>query len=223
MTSYSYTFGDVTFPSKASIKAHVKALLKGTHVNTDIEGADYVTLRSILDWHPDAKRKLCGGVVGIRVIKAPGVPNCKCFAIVRPYGDLETFSYRACFNGASTHRAKVVKAFREAIADQVFSEKQWHLKAYANNDGTVYSPVEQQNFKPKEMALDHWPVSFATLLEDFMAVMGYEFSAIEVTSDRIPRLTDDALLKDWQNYHQENACYRLISAKLNSNLGRHDA
>lgn len=221
MKGYVFEFTWRTFTSKKALRDYVKGLLKSTPSGTMLTKQQTDVLSEVLSWHPKAAQKQGAGVAGFRVVVPDDVPNCKCYAVVRVDGSTETFSYRACFGAAATHKQNVLRALRHAILPDVLDAKQQLIEAQRTADGMVLSSAESGQFTESEMALDHWPTPFATIVEAFFKDSGLEYDAIAVTGEKIPKLIDSGLSQAWLKYHRNRASYRLISGKLNSKLGRH--
>ncbi|CAE7675532.1 NRPE1 [Symbiodinium sp. CCMP2592] len=80
------------------VMAASRDILHGATVGEDIpSGDDLQVVKDLLNYHPDAKRKIGGGLRSIKVDFAPP-PNHKhrCFWVVRVDGSQEDFSARKC-------------------------------------------------------------------------------------------------------------------------------
>jgi hypothetical protein len=142
----------------------------------------------------------------------------------RSDGTTIDFSYKVCLEpSASSARKNAVDAFRAAILPQTIAAKREMLETMCNAQGEIWSSYESAWLAPSDVALDHYPKPFADILEEFLAAEVLAIESVETHEDSnyTRALSDRALNMRWQLHHRINATYRLISASLNSRLGRH--
>ncbi|MGL5062944.1 MAG: hypothetical protein ACRC62_23455, partial [Microcoleus sp.] len=135
-------------------------------------------------------------------------------------GTKTDFSYRCCVSEkAATQKQRLNKAARAAIHPQI---REFRL-ASLNDDGDLMCAVSGLIKCPEFFHVDHYPVAFADLLDQYLAFSGLDIDKIQFVEDSSTcRFADPRLEKDFSDWHLENAELRIVESWLNEDLGRHD-
>lgn len=218
-----YKFGSYSFNSKAAAIEKCKQILGNSpkyqpkYKNGDpLFKDDYCFVSSILKHHP--KWDLSQATVIDIVVERHGDFSSLGFTAVIDGGTKIPFSYKECLGQGMTHKSRVIKAFRAAIWQYIMTAKhsmlQGKLEYYSEPDGRILSY--------HEIVLDHYPVPFCNILQGFLSSKRLDYSDVETIKDgTLDVLSDNRLIIEWRNYHDQKAQFRIISAELNSRLGAH--
>lgn len=90
--------GGIHFKTKKLLIAHVRELISNYPLGAMVSQIDQTFLQSLFIFHPDAERKLQGGIFQIEV-RLDDYGN-KYFYILRNNGDGEEISWTKCVNNA---------------------------------------------------------------------------------------------------------------------------
>lgn len=223
MKKDKYVLGGVGFTSKEAIRQYAKTILRESAPGYWLESDQLAVISDLMGWHPDADHKIGPGVDSIQVIKPVINLPGKCFLAHRVDDTSIDFSYRVCIDKSlGSNRSNAVSAFRAAILPQTIATKREMLETMCAADGLIWSSFERKWLPPDAVALDHYPVPFADILDRFLEAENIQLEAVETVEDGYARdVKDKALRMRWQIHHRTHAMYRLISADLNAKLGRH--
>lgn len=222
MPRKTYVLGGVEFSTKAKIKQYIQLILKTTPERDFIGSVEKEVVLDLLQWHPQAKEKIGAGVDAIQVVRHKSWSPAPGFSIHRVDGTVIDFSYNVCLEPSrSDHKTSVKAAFRNALVGQVSAAKHELIAQNVRSDGLVWSQADNQWLPQSKIELDHHPAKFADLMEEFLERRKLTLNDVAIADDGIqPHLANDELKAAWEIFHQDNAEYRLISASLNSKLGK---
>ena len=218
-----YKFGSYSFNSKAAAIEKCKQILGNSpkyqpkYKDGDLlDKDDYCFVQSILRHHP--KWELSQATVIDIIVERHGGFSPLGVTAVIDGGIKVPFSYKECLGKGMSHKERVIKAFRLALVISIMNVKhsmlQGKLEYYSDIDGRILSY--------HEIVLDHYPVPFCNILQGFLSSKRLDYSDVETIKDgTLDVLSDNQLLIEWRNYHDQKAQFRMISAELNSRLGAH--
>lgn len=113
-------------------------------------------------------------------------------------------------------RTDAIDALRRAIDDQI---GQYRGKHKAAHNGKYVDEVDGKVLSPSQSHVDHYPVSFARLVDTWLAEQQctLEDVVVEATVGDFGGVVmcDDAQRRSWQDYHRRYATLRVVSKERN--------
>ena len=107
-------------------------------------------------------------------------------------------------------------ALRRAVDDQISAYRRKHKAAHG---GKYIDVVDGRELAPLDSHVDHYPVSFARLVDMWCAEQRYDVKdiAVEATVGDFGGvvMSNDAQRRSWQNYHRQHALLRVVSKARN--------
>lgn len=209
--------GGMTFQSKEKLRNYIKFVLNNQDITKMLSGKWFDVVNDVLKDHEHYKQKVGEGTYQIGVTTCPVNPRNRHFYILREDGSSTDFSYYKALSTRS-HTTDVKKALRDSVRDQAVSFKEEYFK---NNAKGAYCICEETGLKvtKKTSHLDHYPKQFDELVADWLKDKGLKLADIELTPSRDndvqDYLKDEALAKDFYDYHKENAKYRVVLSAVN--------
>lgn len=218
--------GGVSYKTKKQAISDVKRILNETEPGTILEDIDFDIVLGALECHPQASEKIGEGVLGIMVDLQEAPPHPRVFRVIRVDGTRTTFSYVKCFvKSLSSQKALVLNAMRHDVKEQIINVKSWYYEVEAE-DGRCFSPQDNKWLLPSESALDHYPISFSTIANQFVEKHfdgNWELIPVKKSDADFGQTIDNPSIQSlWRSWHESQAQYRIISQGLNSRLGKHD-
>lgn len=123
---------------------------------------------------------------------------------------------------ASVVRNDTMDALRKAVDDQISEHRCKHRKAH---NGKYVDVVDGKTLSPLDSHVDHYPISFARLVDMWFAEQQYGFEdiAIEATVGEFNgvMMSNDAQCRSWQDFHREHAALRVVSKERNLSSRHH--
>ena len=173
-----------------------------------LEGDEEEFVVELLCRHPEVERKISLGItgVGVRYDTPPNIRNLQ-YVVIQDDGWFRSFSIKTCFDGKiSTPKADYIQALRWLIQPQ--------MNRFSNNNKT--DPNEE---------VDHFPISFSELVEDFFEDLNItEFTQDMTQRDpnncQYPTLKDTDMAETWKEYHFDRAELRMYDKHQNRSEGR---
>jgi hypothetical protein len=188
--------------TKTQLKEKAKAILNSHQLNTQLEGDDYIFIRSLIDGHPRAEQKIGGGIKTITVIQNPRNRNVKQFELTRFDGTRTDFSYIRCISGQLTQRRLFNAACRTTIEPQI------------NEFRSQFSPQENNGTH-----VDHKDPSFNVLVTTFIVENDINVKKVKINGfgdgEWRKEFDSKSLAKKFYDFHKERAILQLIPAKEN--------
>lgn len=216
----TYLLNGITFTSKDAIKKHVQGIFAAYKEGQSLNADDQKFVLALLEWHPHASQKIGVGVASVR-IHIPKPWTTKGFLLVRVDGSTTDFSYKVCLNPKlADQTVKFAAACRRAIAWEVAEFK----RSTFGEEQTVWCSEEMREITKSESHVDHYPVPFCDLVDQYVAQTGIErknVGFIEGDNVAVVKFSDPLLEQDFANWHRQNAQLRIISGKANVSLGAH--
>lgn len=107
-------------------------------------------------------------------------------------------------------------ALRSAINDQISAYRRKHKVAHG---GTYVDEVDGKRLAPLDSHVDHYPISFARLVDMWLAEQQYGFEDI-VTEATVGEfngvvMSNDTQRRSWQDFHRDHAVLRIVSKERN--------
>ena len=206
------------FKTQGNLKEFVQQMIDRYDDGDCLNSLDLSFCKSLLERHPDALAKIGVGVQSIKVLVTPPWKT-KGFILTRMDGTGVDFSFRACVSSRGIgHRQKVNKAARTSIYPQIASFKKTRI-----SDGLIKCAITGQLLRWEECDVDHYPVPFADLLDQYLAMSDIDIKDIKIIEEcGACRFVDSTIELSFQSYHLKNAELRPLQSALNSVLGRHN-
>lgn len=122
----------------------------------------------------------------------------------------------------------VSDAFRNAVREDVVHMKKFLVDYYTsdNNSNLVYSQFDDTFYPKSQIDLDHYPLSFITLRDDFLSEMKLTKDDVKCIQQLRGRsrnwiIEDKSFRNQWKLYHWKHAHFRLLSRVKNELMGNH--
>lgn len=216
------------FVSKKALYEHVKAIVEQT-AHAEIAAESEFLLHMICERHENPDAKVIPGmeseIVGVRVrhqsSKDHPVHSGSNHTFVAYASGMEIdFSWVKCCHGRFGAAEKARSAMRRAVQGDIVAYKKFRYLA-----GPVTSDASGLAIAWGESQVDHWPVTFQQLRDQFLQERGLALSDIEVIDD--PKgghiMADRELLTSWQLFHQANSTLRLVTVDENKTSWRKES
>jgi hypothetical protein len=202
--------------TKSEVKKIAQQILHKYKPGEKLKGKDLEFILELLKYHPEYKEKTKFGVKGIVVRTYPLKKDTKQFRIITDDGREIEFSYLKCIY-PKTHKQKVMRAFREAIADQIIEFK----KKYFKKNKPAKCQVSRKPITWYNCHVDH-VIPFKVLVEQFLKEHNLTFDDIEIEDspieNRPPRIKDENLRHAWQEFHKKHAILRVVAPDIHKDL-----
>lgn len=109
-----------------------------------------------------------------------------------------------------------ISALRRSVEDQI---NEYRVKHKRLHNGKYVDEVDGKVLSPLNSHVDHYPISFARLVDTWLAEQKYSLEDI-VTKATIGDfsgvvMSNEAQRKNWQKYHRKHAQLRIISKQRN--------
>lgn len=204
-----FTFGDHAFPTKTAARDFIRLVISNYKTGQRMGDSDVeFFLALVREHHRHADQKLHKPVVGIEVRSDPTFPRTRQLWLIYDDGTENDVSWTVCLN-PKDHVADVKAAARQAIKKQITEQRDFLLMLY---DRCELTGAE---LSYKNCHVDHYPISFADLLDSWMRENGLRFEDVKVNpptpGDVITCMIDPEQLQSWQDYHGRHARFRLLS------------
>jgi len=214
-----YLVGLEVFSTKQDIQLAAQKLLKTYEHNQCLNDEDFDFMIDLLNWHPDATRKIGSGVSAIQ-IQRHGLYGTKGFTLIRNDGSTTDFSYKKCLLQPS-HWQLVLRAARMAIEPQIFQVKK---DAFADQKTTLCQ-ITGEPLVFTQAHVDHVPPwTFDLLIRSFLTELEIDVGDIQFQPSRDNEtrtfFLDPYLASNWKKFHADNAQLRVISDAANYQVAR---
>lgn len=126
--------------------------------------------------------------------------------------------HEAGFDGPADNivRDDAIVALRRAVENQIITYRAKHRRMH---NGKYVDEVDRKVLAPENSHVDHYPVSFARLVDMWFAEQQYSFDdiATEATVGEFNGvvMSNDAQRRSWQDFHREHAALRVVSKARN--------
>lgn len=214
MATRPVSIGSRSFKTTSAAKRAVQEVLRRYRPGQRLSSEDEAFMVDVLKLHEEADEKIGCGVATITVEnnrKLGFATNG--FYVTRTDGSKTDFSYLNCLS-PRTHREDVLRAFRQAIADQVVMFKLTALSRGGATCAITGAPLRGD----ESTHVDHDP-PFLSLVTDFLSMEGLTFDSVEVlpTSDMSASvcLRDVRTKRAFCEYHKSMARLRLVTKSAN--------
>lgn len=161
------TLDSRTFSTRQEAKAFFGSMLNRYEDGETISAEDAILLYELLLQHPNADRKLSGGIR--RFLKAPAEPKGSSFHIERIDGSIVDFSYHTCITGTPpTIATRFLVACRFAVYDDLLAEKDRLFAEESDSWGSLSCPLTGEALTKGNSELRHQAPSFAVIVSEFI-------------------------------------------------------
>jgi len=211
--------GGKNFKTKTSLTAYCKYVLNNAHLNTFLEGEWNLVLSDVLRMHACFDGKTQGQDFKIGVRKCPINPRNRQFFILREDGTDTDFSYIKAISESQDKLGRLKEALRVSIKDQTVAFKDDYFKQNQDRSGYVVCPETGLKIKLKDCHIDHYPKQFDEIVKEWADL--YDVISEEVAmrhpgdNATVWVVEDQSLMESFQQYHLENASYRIVLNKVN--------
>ncbi len=217
----TFSLGGMTFDAKTRVSEYVKGVLSSTPFEQALTGVEFLVLRDLLNWHPDAEQKIGVGIERIEVRRnETHAKNARGFWLVRSDGSETDFSYLKCLQGERSHRIKFLAACRFAVKD--------HITLYRDEFFRV-APVPTcaltgVPITPENSHVDHTPpYTFERITQAFAMLNGLDMEDVSLTLGGmdgvlVPLFSSLTMRDNFVQFHNNHAALRVISAQANLSI-----
>jgi hypothetical protein len=199
----SFTVGPHTFKTKSELQAFEKTTMESLPLT---ESLKHSASSEIFDFyyafvhrHPDAPRKLAGGIADFKIVPSERNPATKELQIIHPDGTCSSISRITCVTQrGETNHALLRGAMRTAIEDQIRTYRDCH--GFCEMCNAVADDI------------DHI-LPFAQLMQQFCdgrTDIPISFSKRSGTNQHCFKECNNAFETEWQSYHRANASLRAL-------------
>jgi len=206
-----YQLGRIKYPSKKFCKDYYKKELERylKENETIIEEGDefFRYLKYLVENHPKYEEWNCD-VTKFYLKRAPGGKGVELECYCEP-GGWHIFSWTKCIDGEKTEAGRLSAAMRKSIRYQTeLFRKSWTIETCV---------LCNCNLQDTENHVDHYPMKFRQLRNNFL----------EQTKHPVPKTfgpnetfleCDKEFETEWNEYHKQNAGFRILCAKCNTKL-----
>lgn len=203
------------FTTKTEAKSHARDIMARYQEGQRITGLDDLFLRDLVAIHPEAVRKIGGGIDHFTTQLDPVWRNSRHFVIVRSDGSSTDVSFHICIDG-SNDRRDVFHGLRHAVADQVIAFQRLAL----GGDLMPICPFTAEVLTIANAHVDHEPPdTFLALATRWMHSAGLKVEDIPLVDNAdnqwVRTMRDANQIASWAGFHRENARLRIISRPAN--------
>jgi len=226
MASTPIAIGGETFPTKQALKQFLSESLKNTSLGARVSRRAASVLRELIEFHPDAERKIGDGIVGITVrtlYVGPGKGMGRSFFIERLDGTRVDFSFHKCLSeisGTGFREREVKNKLRAMVAADI--------AAYRSELPDVTECALTGRSIRRDVAhIDHaYPWTFSKMIERFLVQERLTWTTFPIgpSGDAwIGRIVTDAgVAHRWRETHRFRSHLRPVDPDVNSKVGERD-
>jgi hypothetical protein len=211
--------GGKNFKTKTSLQAYCKYVLNNANVNTLLEGEWEQVLNDVLKMHLCFEGKTKGQAFRIGVRKCSINPRNRQFYILRSDGTDTDFSYYKAISESKDNLVRLKETLRASIKEQVVDFKESYFVKNQDRQGYVICPETNLKVRLKDSHIDHYPKQFDEIVKEWADLYSVVSAGVVLINpgDNSTAWTmeDTELLKSFQDYHKENAEYRIVLNKVN--------
>ena len=218
MKSKSIKIAHLMFNSKKDAIIHFKEILNYNSLNVPLMESSYKDVEALIYNHPRYQDKIKNGIK--QIIICSDKYKGRCFHIVRNDNTIENFSYLKCINGDASPFTLFSIACRKIVENDVIKFKQEYFLKNQDNNGNVKCELTNEFITIRESHVDHFPLSFALILDRFIKYYNINIKEIKYIKDGLYGhiLADQNLREQFLEWHKKYAQYRIIKDKINLSL-----
>jgi uncharacterized protein DUF3223 len=210
--------GSEIFKTKKALLERIRKMLYAAAPGVELGPPEHGFLLSLLQLHPEAKKKIGQGAKAFRVITSEY--GNRGFEVIRLNEDWTDFSFMKCMNGRNPW-LEFIHALRKAVDPQIWDAKQ---KAFIGNK-EINCPLSGKPMTRDQAHADHiHPDTFDALVKRFCEMEKLDHGNLplgpSVDGQMGRKLTDSALEARWKEFHSKNAKIRVISETEHRKLKR---
>jgi hypothetical protein len=187
---------------------------KGTYIS-DID--DFEFMCNIFERHPEAETKIGCGIR--KIIIGTDSYKGKCFYIQRNDLSQTDISFLKSIDGKPTKISDIKSACRSAVESIIIKFRQENV-CY----GISTCSITGQILTKDNTHIDHYDLTFAELFEKWIKNQNidYLYSKINPTTDNECKtyFTDEKIIKEFAEFHNNNTHLRAVTKKVNMILLR---
>lgn len=202
--------------TKVAQRQRAQDILKRYDFGQSLQGDDLAFMLTLLRQHPRAQEKIGVGIASIEIRRHPVYRTSKVPTLVRLDGSSIDFSYQKCLDGEPNALGIFLATARFAISQEMFEYK----REYFGDCETAPCQLSGDPITFHEAHVDHLPPVFDTIARQFIDACGIDVEAVAYTNGIGKEFQDQAFTEQWRSFHRERARLRVISAKLNMQMGK---
>jgi len=212
-----------TCPTLTTAKKHVREILSSYTDGSIIDNQLIIDLMAHHPTKPIEKERL-------EYLKYKKTPPYYKLGIYYKHKDMETeddiswhLAIRNLYGKYNEERQsidKVMRALRFEIGTGTKSSF-FLSNTTDTNDGREAECANcRKQLHPPDICVDHYPIPFKKILEDFIQNESLELNRLEIYEcDNVLKLKDSELAERWRRYHDDKARYRILCNSCNSSFG----
>ena len=209
-------FADKEFKNKTQALKYFKEYL---HNNSSIKPEDYNSILALFSQHPFLQTTT---IKSIEIAKNYdyGKPtnSYKVYYIINDLEQCDFFSPGTAINQYNK-RQNIIQEFRESVVPQILEFKNNNVipsLCPLCNNALIKPEVDRDRRSSPTFEVDHFPLKFREIVNDFMQINNISFDNIQVNNRS--KITDTNILDKFSDYHKSVASYRIICHKCNNKL-----
>jgi hypothetical protein len=213
--------GEYEFESKQKAKDFYSSILNSADLGEILEGQNFDYVMALLLNHPNVDRKVGNGIQYIRVQTGYNSNN-RCFHVVRKDNTVEDFSIRKCIDGDHSNFHKFCIAARRAVEGDLRKFKRDFFEKNGDSEGKVKCQLTGTKISFEQAHIDHRePFTFSAIVHFFIQAKDIDLDSVKYITTNIygNEFEDQEIIKQFIQWHQENAKLRIINSKSNLQKG----
>lgn len=218
-----YIINEQNFKNLQEIRSYIHKIRDSyknySYLNTD----DFDFMRSLLDRHEHASKKIGCGVKAIYIKNNKMFKQTREFWLVRTDGSETDFSYKVCLrNKTESMLTKFKTACRVAIENEIMEFK----RSFFKNRKLIHRcPFTKEVITLTNSHVDHaYPWTFNKIVMEFIKIYRIDINNIEIRGILEDAVTQnslsDKLKNDFISFHNRLATLRVVSKKANLSILR---
>lgn len=221
MRKFNIPFRRNILRTKKDITEAYRKILYSDNPLVENQG-DFNFLMTVFRWHPEWDKK-CAGQKITKILIGKDNWNKPCFYLQRADGTKTDISITKCLNHP-THYSEVVAACRTAVEPVITEFKFNFVKTHKGK--IMHSELSGEIIHDmSELDVDHYDLEFKELVDLWIKQKGGVealFQFVEETKDNncTTRFTNDDLIADFVDFHNNHTHLRIVTRKENRSLRR---
>lgn len=219
MTKQKIIVNDVEFPSKESLKRHIRAIVDRYADGVPLGDDDKAFVLSLCTRHPDWKQKQGVGIDSVVIrYNSTAYGSCRGFWLIRTDKSEVDISWIACITPPSP-----MKCLAQAARYEIVDQRNEFSKRYFKSTSERFCAVSGVRISRRTSQVDHaYPNTFQSLLECWLEWHNLKPEDIEIedaNNGLDSRFVDRLLASDWQDFHRTNSDLQMVHKSVNAAMG----
>ena len=193
-----------------------KLIRESCRIGEALRGSNYYLLSELFRLHPS-----CGNQHPnlIKITVERGVAyKSKTFCAHFRDGSREYFGVSAII---ATPEQRAIRSFRNAARTETLNHtRNFSRSTFTGGVTTVECAITGELIGRDDATVDHYPVGFQTLLDDWLKLNNLDWREIEIKKHRnLYLFASRKLAISWQDHHRQNAQLRITQSTANHKQG----